>query len=42
MAYRVSRLLSDEIIAGLQEEQEFRRAYEIGDELLKLFLSPES
>jgi len=31
----------DEIIAGLQEEQEIRRAYAIGDDPVKLFLSPE-
>lgn len=30
----------DEIIAGLQEEQEFRRTYETGDDPVKLFLSP--
>lgn len=30
----------DEIIAGLQEEQEIRRAYAIGDDPVKLFLSP--
>jgi hypothetical protein len=30
----------DEIIAGLQEEKEFRRSYDNGDDPVKIFLSP--